>query len=72
MKRKLFSKNEIIKIAKDNKLSQVYFQKKICKKTFKEFEVGYVIIKNEQELFCKSQQSNILFYLCNEFEDLIK
>lgn len=61
---------EIEEIAAQNNLGTVYFQFNVAKNgTHSQFEVGYVTVNGQRELFCKrnSNSNPDQFYLCNQF-----
>lgn len=71
MDRKLFTADEVTKIARDNGLGNVQFEMRACKATGRLFEVGYVRQDRGRALFCKAPSSwPGQFYLCNEFDGL--
>jgi hypothetical protein len=74
MDRQKFNRSEIKNIADDNGLGGVHFQYNIAQNTGREFEVGYVYVNGVKQLFCKRGHNtdDTMFYLCNEFEALIK
>ena len=63
---------EVQKIASDAMLGQVHFQYNVSRNDGRQFEVGYVSVGGQRELFCKrgSNTNPDQFYLCNEFRKL--
>ena len=64
--------SQIQEIANKNNLGKVWYQFNVARNTGRTFEVGYVTINGERELFCKrgSDTNPDQFYLCNQFRFL--
>ena len=60
-------RNEVRKEAEARQLGKVHFQLNTAKNTGERFEAGYVFKGGEWVLFCKCQDEDEGFYLCNEF-----
>lgn len=65
-------KSELQAVANKLGAGRIHFQFNVSKNGGRQFEVGYVSVNGQRELFCKRQPSSTEddFYLCNDFRSL--